>query len=344
MMTKRPGKTGAWVAGAALLLALDCGFAQAQAGDPGNPALKQNPLAGLRAFEPDANQEYQLGRGDEISVDVNGRPEISRKYVLGPDGRITLPLAGPVLLADKTREQAAEAIEQALGAYYNQVSATVSIDKYTSNHVLLLGAVEHPGLMNFDRAPTLLEVISRGGIVPGTLTPTPSNSGGKYVAAATPSMFPERVAIYRGSDEALWVDLKGLLNSGSGLADLRLKRDDVVYVPSPSDRYISVLGQVQHPGAIQMDSTTSLQKLLAEAGGLTELAGSNPKIQIIQASTGKTRVVSFSAVLSPAALDLTLHSGDIVYIPESGFNRATYVLQRLSPLVTLFASAAILGQ
>jgi polysaccharide export outer membrane protein len=155
---------------------------------------------------------------------------------------------------------------------------------------------------------------------------------------------PERCAIYRGSDEVMWVDLKGLLDGGNSLADLRLKRDDVVYVPSPSDRYVSVLGQVQHPGAIQFDSNTTVQKLLAEAGGLTELAGANPKIEIISSATGKSRSVTLHTLLTPAKLDLTLNSGDIVYVAESGFNKATYILQRLSPLVTLFASAAIFGQ
>ena len=100
------------------------------------------------------------------------------------------------------------------------------------------------------------------------------------------------------------------------------------------------MGQVSHPGAFQLENSSTLPKLLAEAGGLTLQAGKYPDIEIIQPSTGITRVVSFKTLLTPNALDLTLKSGDIIYIPESGFNRFTYALERLSPLVTMFTAAA----
>jgi polysaccharide export outer membrane protein len=303
---------------------------------PPAPELKENPLLALRAFEPSANEAYQLGRGDEISLDFNGRPELSGKKVVGPDGRITLPLAGSIELAGKTREEAAQVIATALTPFYSNITLTVGVDRYTSNRVLLLGAVEHPGVISFDQTPTLLEVITRGGV----LTAGGSASGSGVVSPGHAPVVPARCAIYRGSDKVMWVDLKGLLDSGSPLADLRLRRDDVIYVPSPSESYVSVLGQVQHPGAMLLDSSTTLPKLLADAGGLTDLAGHSPDIQIIQPSTGTTRVISFKALLQPNKIDLTLKSGDVVYIPESGFNRSTYVLQRLSPLVTMFTAAA----
>ena len=108
----------------------------------------------------------------------------------------------------------------------------------------------------------------------------------------------------------MWVELKSLVDSGSALADLRLRRGDVVYVPSPAERYVSVLGQVNHPGALQLDSNTTLPKLLAEAGGITQLAGKNPSLEVISPSTGKTRVIPFQTLLQPGSLELTLKSGD----------------------------------
>ena len=151
---------------------------------------------------------------------------------------------------------------------------------------------------------------------------------------------PERCAIYRGSDKVLWVDLKGLLDTGSPMADMRLKRDDIVYVPSPAERYVSVLGEVTHPGALQLETNSTLPKLIALAGGLTDRAGKYPDIQIISPATGRTRVISFKQVLQPGVLDLTLQSGDIIYIPMNGFNRFGYALEKISPLVTVFTAAA----
>ena len=339
-----------WRVGLALgvlgTIGLPRGVAGAQETKPG---LTVNPAAAMRAFEPAADAEYELGRGDEISIDVPGRPEMSSKHVIGPDGKVTLPLIGSVELADKTREQAAETVEAAYKPYYSLLTVTVGVDKYTSNQVLLLGAVERPGIQTFDRAPTLLEVISRGGAVSQQrLANTPPNNSGSFnlQAGLVPSSFgvPDRVAIYRGKDQVLWVELKSLLDSGSPLADMRLKRDDIVYVPSPAERYVSVLGQVAHPGAIQLESNTTLPKLLALVGGTLETAGGNPQIQIISPSTGKTRIIPYKQVLQPAGLDLTLQTGDIVYVPESGFNKAGYVLEKLSPLVTLFTAAALFNR
>jgi polysaccharide export outer membrane protein len=297
--------------------------------------IHPNPVAALRSFEPPAGEAYQLGRGDEISLDFPGRIELSGKRIIGPDGRITLPLAGSILVADQTREEAAAAIVNALAPFYTNLSVTVGVDKYTSNRILLLGAVEHPGILTFDTPPTLLEVVSRGGALPSFA----SQQGQQKMPAV-----PERCAIYRGSDKVMWVDLKGLLDSGDALADLRLRRDDVVYIPSMQDRYVSVLGQVQHPGALQLESNSTLAKLIAQAGGLTEGAGRYPDIRVISPTTGTTRVISFKSVLQPASLDLTLKPGDIIFVPQSGFNRVSYVLEKLSPLVSIFTAFAFLEQ
>jgi protein involved in polysaccharide export with SLBB domain len=81
------------------------------------PTLKENPLETLRKFEPGPDEEYQLGKGDEITVNFAGRPEMQAKLIVGPDGRITIPLAGDLMLAGRTRPEAAKAIETALANY-----------------------------------------------------------------------------------------------------------------------------------------------------------------------------------------------------------------------------------
>jgi len=225
----------------------------------------------------------------------------------------------------------------------------VGVDKYTSNRVLLLGAVERPGIITFDAPPTLLELLTLGGGVfrqnQVNTIPSPEGSGQllKVPSANIAYSVPEQCAIYRGSEQVMWVDLKGLLDAGNTLADLRLKRGDVVYVPAASERFVSVLGQVAHPGALLLDRNTTLTKLIAEAGGITQLAGRNPNIQVVSKSDGKSRIIPFKALLQPGPLDVTLKSGDVIYVMESGFNSATYVLERLSPLISIFTTAAFLG-
>jgi polysaccharide export outer membrane protein len=194
--------------------------------------------------------------------------------------------------------------------------------------VLLLGAVEHPGVIMFDGTPTLLEALTRGGF---------NTTAGKV------AQIPERCAIYRGHDRVVWVDLRALMNSGNAIADLRLRRDDVIYVPTGAERFISVLGEVQRPGAIQLTSSSTLVSILAESGGFTPKAGNNPHIQIVDPASGCSRIVSFKSILNPAkSLEVTLRPGEIVFVPQSGFNKATYVLERLSPVFSV-ATLASLG-
>ena len=297
---------------------------------PAEPTLKQNPLTVLRNFEPPADAEYRLGSGDAITVDFAGHPEMQAKLVVGPDGRISLPLAGDILVADQTRQQAANAIEMSLSKYYTNLSVQVTVNQYTSNRVLLLGAVEHPGVLTFDGTPTLLEAITRGGILQSGTT--------------RQGELPEQCAIYRGNDQVVWVDLRELVESGNSLANLRLQRDDVVYVPSALERFVSVLGEVQHPGAVPLTHNSTLASVLAEAGGITDHAGNDPHIQIVDTATGTSRVLAYKDVLNPVkSLEVTLKPGEIIYVPKSGFYKATYVLERLSPLVSVVSMAFYAG-
>jgi polysaccharide export outer membrane protein len=100
---------------------------------------------------------------------------------------------------------------------------------------------------------------------------------------------------------------------------------------------------VQHPGAVALTSNTTLASVLADAGGLTEQAGSNAHIQIVDPVTGNSRVLTFKDVLNPAkSREVTLKPGEIVFVPKTGFAKATYVFQRLNPLFQL-STLAYLG-
>jgi polysaccharide export outer membrane protein len=308
-------------------LAAAAGHLPARAQDSYGPELRTNPLDKLRNFEPPADEEYRLGKGDEITVDFSGRPEMMAKLVVGPDGRITLPLAGELMLAGKTRKEAGKLIDTLLAPYYTNLQAQVTVTKYTANKVLVLGAVERPGEVTFDGAPTLLEALSRGGLATG-----PNKA----------AQIPERCAIYRGQNEVVWVDLKKLIDSGNALADLRLRRDDVVYVPNGGERFVSVLGQVQHPGAIPLTSTSTLASVLAEAGGFAGPAGNKPHIQIVDPETGTSVIISTNDLLNPdKALEVIPKPGEIIFVPQSGLYRATYVVERLSPLITAGALVTV---
>ncbi len=296
---------------------------------PASPELQQSPNRVLKSMEPSADEEYTLGGGDEISLEFAGRPELSGKHIVGPDGRITLPLAGAIEVSGLTREQTSAAVEKALAPYYNNLSVTLRIDKYGSNRILMLGYVQHPGVLNFDQTPTLLEAITRAGLI--------SSPDKKEIDSV-----PERCAIYRGSQQVVWVDVKALLESGNPMADMRLRRNDVVFVPNDQDRFVSVLGEVGHPGAMQLKRSSTLPSILADAGGPTERAGNNPNVAIVDPASGKTRYIRYKDMLTPmGALEITLKPGEVIYVPRSGLAKAGFVFEQLSPLTSALSFATI---
>jgi polysaccharide export outer membrane protein len=305
--------------------------AQAEKAQSGEPRLKPNPFELLRKFEPAANEEYRLGSGDLITIDFSGRPEMQAKLAVGPDGRISLPLAGEIVLDGLTRAEAAQTIQTKLSKYYTNLEVQVAVTQYTANKILVLGAVEHPGAILFEGAPTLLEALTRAGMqTVGVYNPQ------RYV--------PDRCAVYRGSNEVAWVQLRELLETGNALADLRLRRGDIVYVPNMSEQFVSVLGEVQHPGAIPLHYNSSLASVLAEAGGFAEHAGAKPHIQIVDPKSGKSRDVTLASLLDPAkTLEIKLHPGEVIYVHQSGFYHATYFLERLSPLFQVVSWAFYSG-
>jgi hypothetical protein len=80
-----------------------------------------------------------------------------------------------------------------------------------------------------------------------------------------------------------------------------------------------------------------LASILAQSGGLAE--GASNTIQIVQPSTGKTTAVSFKSLLTVAGNDeIKLHPGDVVFVPQTGFYKFTYVTQRIGSI----ASAGII--
>ncbi len=307
----------------AMLLIPVCGEGQ----QPSDPQLKISPLKAMQNFEPSADEEYEIGPGDEVSIDIAGYPELTGKRTVGPDGRITLPVTGSIEIANETREKAAKTIQAALAAYYTNPSVTIGIDKYGSNRVLILGNVQHPGVLYYDTTPTLLDAIARGGLM--------ANSN-------TRDGIPERCIIYRGNDQTLTVELKQLLQSGSAMADIRLRRNDIIFIPVQQQEFVSILGEVQHPGPQAITPELNLRLAIAQAGGFGEGAGSSPTIQIIQASTNKTITVSFRSLMQPGGGDeVTLHSGDMIFIQKSGFQKFAAVISKLSPLTTLVALGAL---
>jgi polysaccharide export outer membrane protein len=307
------------------------------------PAESPNPVLTVRddklldSFQPPVDEEYTLGPGDDIALDFPTQPELDTKTTVGPDGIVSLKDAGPVHVAGLSRDGAGLAVQKALSQYYKNVSVTVSIDKYSSNSVRVTGYVQHPGSYTFEGTPTLLDAIGKAGMISPQVT---ANGVSTNIGPG----IPETCTIYRGNNTAVQVELGKLLRSGSTLADMRLRRNDIVYVPQPKELFVSVMGQVARPGTVPLTPNSTLTSVLAQAGCCGDNAGFNPKIQIVQPSTGKNIVVNYKELLTVTGqTEYALHSGDVIFVQMNGLSKFGIIMTKIAPIGTMVSLAAIAG-
>jgi len=279
--------------------------------------LQLTPLDIIREFEAPEEKTYHFGEGDEIAVEVWGRGELSGKHTIGPDGYITLPLLGDFRLSGLSREEAPKTIEKLYSRYYDSVSVTIRIERYNSNRVFVLGRVANPGTLVFDFQPTLLDVLTRAGSLP---------IGG--VGAEKAGL--ARCAVFRGRDRIIWIDLKQLFSEGNLSYNIRLARNDLVYLPDADDQLVYVIGEAQHPGAFRLTPSMSFIDALALAGGTTADAAEN-KIVLVRPRTQQQMEFPLKDIverrLNPS---VKLEEGDIVYVPRRGWAKFGYVLNKVA--------------
>jgi polysaccharide export outer membrane protein len=271
--------------------------------------------AALAELDAEVDPVYMLGAGDHLSVQVLGRPEMSARHVVGPDGRISMPLVGTLRLAALTREEAAATVEKEMRRFFKQPAVALSVEQYSANRVTVLGRVQNPGVINFDKVPTILEVLARAGGLPvldkqATLT---------------------RCAIFRGRDKVVWIDLKHLLARSDPTYNIRLKPNDIVYIPDSGDTSVYVMGAVPRPGAYRLTPDMSLLDALAQAGGPSEDAASQ-EIAVYRPSKQALEQVPLKSLLTAdRRVNFALEEGDIVYVPKSTMAEVGYVLRQLAP-------------
>jgi len=328
-LSQRLLTTSALLVAAACMVA--CGAPQKSSSEVFKPIEKHASATlmskeDLALIEESSQPVYRIGSGDVVRVEVFGRPEVSGKHIVGPDGKISMPLVGELALSDQTREEARKLLKDRLYNLYTEPVVSFIVDEYTSNQVTVLGRVERAGVQKFVHSPTLAEVLAGAGAMPildkqATLT---------------------RCAIMRGRDKLIWVDLKALLN-GDPAYNLRMKKGDIVFIPDSSDTSIYVLGQVGKPGAYRLTPRMTVLDAIAQAGGPTEDAQPE-KIGLYRAGSNTTEEISFAELINPARrMNYALEDGDVLFLPRSGLGVFGYFMRQISPGLSLLTVGATIN-
>jgi protein involved in polysaccharide export with SLBB domain len=202
-------------------------------------------------FEPAMNiatpQNYVLGPGDQLIIDVYGASQESMSLTVSPDGDITVPDFGPVHVSGLTVTAAQNRIRSKLGSYYESSSIKASLGQTRTILVNVMGEVKTPGTYTLSAFATVFHALYMAGGVSdlGTL---------------------RNIKIYRQGRLISTVDIYEFILNGRLAGNVRLADNDVVQVGT-YDCIVDITGRVKRPMAYELRKTESLSTLLKYSGG-----------------------------------------------------------------------------
>jgi len=112
---------------------------------------------------PAVTEEYRLGSGDKIRVEVYKDAQLSQAAQVRPDGKITLPLVGDIVATGKTPIELRDTITTALKEYMTNPVVSVIVVEAIASTAYVLGEVAHPGAVNLQGPVTVLQAIAMAG-------------------------------------------------------------------------------------------------------------------------------------------------------------------------------------
>jgi polysaccharide biosynthesis/export protein PslD len=119
-------------------------------------------------FEPweAGSSPYRVFPGDTVTVTIHTAQELSGEYLIGPDGRANLPLAGAVMVAGSTAPEAANLIAQRYVRTLRDPIVEVRPTAFGSQRILVGGEVASPGLFDLpsQRIGVLEATVLAGGL------------------------------------------------------------------------------------------------------------------------------------------------------------------------------------
>ena len=253
-------------------------------------------------FEPNLSiatpDNYVLGPGDEVIVDVWGDSQMTIRATVSPEGKIFISNVGPVSLAGLTIAEASSRIRGALMSIYEgladgSVQMKLSLGSIRSIQVNITGEVTASGTYTLPSLATLFHALHVAGGVSdlGTL---------------------RSVKIYRGGQLFSDVDVYDYILNGNSSRDIALRDGDLISV-SPYGKLVEITGNVKRPMFYEMKGGETVADLIRFAGDFAGEANRS-RVSVTRRQGGKYD--SFT-VDSADFGNFALEDGDVVSVGGS---------------------------
>ncbi len=204
-------------------------------------------------FEPVMNiatpQNYILGPGDQLIIDIYGASQETHTLTVSPDGDVTIPEYGPVHVSGLSVSAAQSRIRSRLGSYFESSDIKASLGQTRTIMVNVMGEVKAPGTYTLSAFATVFHALYMAGGVSdlGTL---------------------RNIKVFRQGRQISVVDIYEFILNGRLAGNVRLQDNDVIQVGT-YDCLVDITGRVKRPMAYEMRKSESLATLLKYSGGFT---------------------------------------------------------------------------
>lgn len=205
------------------------------------------------SFEPNMNiatpQNYRLGPGDAVFIDVYGASQKTIESTVSPDGYVTIEDYGPVQVSGLTVSQANAKLRSTLGSRYSSSQIKLTVGETRSIMVNVMGEVKAPGTYTLSAFATVFHAL--------------------YMAGGTNDLGTLRnIKVYRNNRLVSVVDIYDYMLNGKLTGNVRLADNDVIVV-GPYDCLVNITGKVKRPMWYEMKKNESIGSVLKYAGGFT---------------------------------------------------------------------------
>ncbi|MBM6993663.1 MAG: SLBB domain-containing protein [Prevotella sp.] len=202
-------------------------------------------------FEPAMNiatpQNYRLGPGDAVIIDIYGASQKSIETSVSPDGDIVVENFGPIQVSGLTVAQANARIRSRLGARYQSSNIKISLGQTRTISINVMGEVKTPGTYTLSAFASVFHAL--------------------YMAGGTNDLGTLRnIKIYRQNRLVSVCDIYDYILNGKMTGNVRLTDGDVIIV-GPYDCLVNITGKVKRPMFYEMKKNESVESLLKYAGG-----------------------------------------------------------------------------
>lgn len=194
-------------------------------------------------------QNYTLGPGDQVNVDIWGDSQESFMETISPDGTITIENIGVIQLSGLSVSQAKNRLKRVLGPRYQDSKIDLTLGQTRTITVSVMGEVKMPGTFTMSAFASVYNAL--------------------YMAGGPNEIGTLRnVKVFRKGKLITNVDVYDFLLNGKLSGDVRLQDNDVITV-SPYESLVNITGKVKRPMFYEMKKSESAATLLKYAGGFT---------------------------------------------------------------------------